>query len=46
MTYVDAATRQESNTALGIRRLIFTEELKLVVLVFVVSDVTVTDRCC
>jgi hypothetical protein len=39
---VDTALRKESNTTLGVRRLVFRQVLELVVLVFVVTDVAVT----
>lgn len=39
---VDAALGQEGDTALRLRRLVLREVLKLVVLIFVVADVTVT----
>lgn len=39
---VDASLRQECDTPLGIRRLVFGEVLKLIILVFIVSDVAIT----
>lgn len=41
-TYVDTALRHESNTSLGISRLVLGQELKLVVLILKVPDVAIT----
>jgi len=41
-SYVDAASGQEGNASLRVTRLVLGQELKLVVLIFEVTDVAIT----
>lgn len=44
VSYMEATPRQEGDTSLRLARLVLGEELKLVVLILEVSDVSIADR--
>lgn len=44
-TYIDTTSRNKGDTALRVGRLVLAQELKLVVFVLKVSDVTITIMC-